>query len=994
MAQVAYRKRGMDFALILGGILLSADVFGLDLLFPLGIAVAVPYAGTVLLGLLWPGPTYVLTAATGATVLTLLGFFLAPSEPELWKALLHRGLAVLVIWGVAGFCLSLKRSRSEKRELQNLIAHIGRVVSQPLTRPQDSPLFKNILDSLLSITQSRFGIIGEVLKDPEGKVHIENRAGSIRDDGPMESAGVFQESAPIYPEIEIYSMSHLLNEVLNTGKPLLIQYGAEDTRGARLVTGHPPLESFLGLPLYHEGKILAVVGIANRPEGYDDALLEYLNPFFSAAAYGIQLFRTGQEREKMQEACREGDEKLKQLRDELQKMELALEEKDGQIRQIQQERLKGEEALQAWEERLNRIQEELGWATRDFEARNDQIRQFESKLTHTEQALREREEEVSRVQAEKTGIQEELRDARERLAEMENQLSRSANELREKENLLAQLEDELHQAQNAALETGKRIGQLEKDQRQKEEALREKEDRLNEVQQELDRMEKILREKEEQESHAGEEKKRIERAMRENKEHLSRVHKELKRTAKALRNRVKGLSETKKEKSRIEEDLKKREKRLQEVEAHLKRVLEARGQAEKRFLEIAGTAREWFWEVDEDGLYTYSSPAVERILGYQPEEIVGKKHFYDLFDPSSREDLKRAFFKVIAQKEYLRDVSTTKQHKTGRPVDLKTTAAPILDEEGELRGYRGMNTEAPGREETVQEVSQTRKELEERVEERNLELSEMNQRLQKEIAERVRIKDTFRHYAQELERSNKDLKEFASIASHDLQDPLRKVIAFGKRLKQDCYESLDERGRDYLERMERATERMQNFIDDLLQYSKVSTKAPQLRQVDLNEVVEGVLVFLETRVAASGGRVSVDKLPTLEADRMQMHQLFQNLISNALKFHKEGRAPVVTIRHRSLEGGLHEIQVEDNGIGFDERHLERIFKPFERLHGTNQYNGSGMGLAICQKIVQLHGGDITAKSAKNAGSTFIITLPEKQAGRKSKKEPGENFPNL
>lgn len=238
-----------------------------------------------------------------------------------------------------------------------------------------------------------------------------------------------------------------------------------------------------------------------------------------------------------------------------------------------------------------------------------------------------------------------------------------------------------------------------------------------------------------------------------------------------------------------------------------------------------------------------------------------------------------------------------------------------------------------------------------------------------------KTQERFNRYTRELERSNQDLKEFATIASHDLKEPIRKIIGFGMRLKKDCSPYLNDKGKDYLERMERSAEKMQKFVDDLLQYSKATALSTKHHPVDLNEVVSQILADLETRIEESHAQIELGSLPVIECDRMQMTQLFQNLMSNALKFHKKGAPPMIRISHRLPENGWHEIRVQDQGIGFDEKYRERIFKPFERLHGNSEYEGTGMGLAICQKIVLRHGGKLTAQSSLQEGTTFIINLP-------------------
>ena len=245
---------------------------------------------------------------------------------------------------------------------------------------------------------------------------------------------------------------------------------------------------------------------------------------------------------------------------------------------------------------------------------------------------------------------------------------------------------------------------------------------------------------------------------------------------------------------------------------------------------------------------------------------------------------------------------------------------------------------------------------------------------------------TLRRRTADLNASNRELQDFAAVASHDLQEPLRKIEAFGSRLKTKYDQVLDEPGRDYLARMLAATVRMRQLINDLLSFSRVTTKARAFVTVDLAEVAQEVVSDLEGRMYETGGRVEVGALPTIEAEPLQMRQLLQNLIGNGLKFHREGEPPVVRIEGRLLdtsdppvEGPAPgprrcEIQVQDNGIGFEEVYSERIFELFQRLHGRDEYEGTGMGLAICRKIVTRHGGTIRAHSAPGHGATFIVTL--------------------
>jgi light-regulated signal transduction histidine kinase (bacteriophytochrome) len=233
-------------------------------------------------------------------------------------------------------------------------------------------------------------------------------------------------------------------------------------------------------------------------------------------------------------------------------------------------------------------------------------------------------------------------------------------------------------------------------------------------------------------------------------------------------------------------------------------------------------------------------------------------------------------------------------------------------------------------------------------------------------------------HAAELSRSNAELEQFASIASHDLQEPLRKVQTFATQLNATERERLSEEGQDYLRRMSDAAGRMRSLIDDLLMFSRVSTQGRPFAAVDLGEIVEQVLIDLEVSIHESGATVTVDELPRLQADAMQMRQLMQNLLGNALKFRREGVVPELRVSAR-VDDHVAELTVQDNGIGFDEQYATRIFRAFERLHGARAYPGTGIGLALCRKIVERHNGTITAAGTVGVGATFTIRLPLEHA---------------
>ena len=237
------------------------------------------------------------------------------------------------------------------------------------------------------------------------------------------------------------------------------------------------------------------------------------------------------------------------------------------------------------------------------------------------------------------------------------------------------------------------------------------------------------------------------------------------------------------------------------------------------------------------------------------------------------------------------------------------------------------------------------------------------------------------YYTRELQASNFELENFAYVSSHDLLEPLRKIRAFSTRLKSAESDNLTTQGNEYLGRILNATERMESLINDLLTFSRLSTRSQAFVSVDLNVVLKEVMGDLEVNIESSQTRIESEHLPVVEAEPTHMRQLFQNLIANAIKFSKETEAPVVKITCSKNETDpgreSYDIHFADNGIGFDEKYKDKIFNIFQTLAGR-KYEGSGIGLAICRKIAIRHGGNIVAKSTPNIGSVFIVSLAAKQ----------------
>jgi light-regulated signal transduction histidine kinase (bacteriophytochrome) len=261
----------------------------------------------------------------------------------------------------------------------------------------------------------------------------------------------------------------------------------------------------------------------------------------------------------------------------------------------------------------------------------------------------------------------------------------------------------------------------------------------------------------------------------------------------------------------------------------------------------------------------------------------------------------------------------------------------------------------------------------------------------KDVTENYRFKKALEQKIEQLDKSNNNLQEFVYVASHDLQEPLRKISTFTERLESKYNQSLDDDGRSYVKRILASTASMQVLLEDLLDFSKLSFAEKKYEPLNLQNCINSVIADLELKIEESQTIIDCFKAPEIEAYPSQIRQLFSNLINNSIKFRKEHEAPMIkiacdNINHNDypdlplVQGKVYiKINVEDNGIGFDEEFSERIFKIFQRLHGKAEYKGSGIGLAICKKIVDNHHGFIFANGKPNVGSNFTIILPQTQS---------------
>lgn len=354
--------------------------------------------------------------------------------------------------------------------------------------------------------------------------------------------------------------------------------------------------------------------------------------------------------------------------------------------------------------------------------------------------------------------------------------------------------------------------------------------------------------------------------------------------------------------------------------------------------------------------------AGEELLGYKREELLGKND-YDIF-PKEEADFFTEKDRAVLRSGALLDIPAEPIHTREHGLRwLHTKKIPIRDEAGEPLYLLG-----------ISEDITERKEAEEA---------------------RRRAEEDLARNAAELARSNQELEQFAYVASHDLQEPLRKIQAFSDLLAVAGAAALGAEAADYLQRIRGAAGRMRTLIQDLLSLSRVTSKGRPFMPVDLREIARETLADLEVQIHEAAAQIIVDDLPRVEADPVQMRQLFQNLLGNALKFRKDGEPPRVRVAS-CRDGDRAILSFEDSGIGFDDRYADRIFKPFQRLHASGRYPGTGIGLAICRKIVERHGGSLSVKSSPGAGATFLVTLPAaalrdaRQSSPSSDEEEGQS----
>lgn len=390
----------------------------------------------------------------------------------------------------------------------------------------------------------------------------------------------------------------------------------------------------------------------------------------------------------------------------------------------------------------------------------------------------------------------------------------------------------------------------------------------------------------------------------------------------------------------LEQRVGERTRELEELNRQLEREVAERRAAEARFRQLFEASPDGLLEVAPDGSVLLANPEAERIFGYDNGELIGLG-VESLLPRELRErheDYRRSYTENPETRPMGQGRDLRGLRSDGREVPLVIGLSPIT--EGEDAGS------------VLASII--------------------------DISERKRLEERLATNNQALRRSNAELEQFAFIASHDLREPLRKILSFSRLLVSGRYGEFNDKGNEFVGYIMDAAERMEALLDSLLRYSRVTSKAAPFEPVHLDEVLRAVHSDLQLRLEDHAATLEWSALPTVDADPAQMRQLFQNLVGNSLKYARSETPPRITIKGETDPSGRCQLTVTDNGIGFDMAYADQIFEVFKRLHGRGTYEGTGMGLAICRKIVERHHGTISAESAPGEGTTFHILLPMKQ----------------
>lgn len=395
-------------------------------------------------------------------------------------------------------------------------------------------------------------------------------------------------------------------------------------------------------------------------------------------------------------------------------------------------------------------------------------------------------------------------------------------------------------------------------------------------------------------------------------------------------------------------------------------------QSEARFRSIFETNVVPIAYCTVDGRVIDANENYLRLIGFSKEELQTTEVRWDTVTPPEWKHVDETALRLLERDGVCNPVEKEYLRRDGTRVPIIFGACRIPGNTGQLVAFAIDLTDRKRVEDALREseerLRKSRDELELRVQERTSEL-------------RTTIK--------RLELLNQELQEFAYVASHDLQEPLRKIQTFCDLAIKRCSSEIDSTGHEYLKHVLGSAGRMRQLLHDLLEFSRVASKPHLFKQIDLRQLAQEAADIFEATIKETDARIEIGTMPVIEADEIQMLRLFQNLIGNSLKY-RSNAPPIIKVHAEEQTEGICDITLTDNGIGFDRQYSERIFAPFQRLHGRNEYDGTGMGLAICRKIAERHGGSIRADSEAGAGSRFTIRLPVKH--HPSAEQHGERLP--
>ncbi len=394
-------------------------------------------------------------------------------------------------------------------------------------------------------------------------------------------------------------------------------------------------------------------------------------------------------------------------------------------------------------------------------------------------------------------------------------------------------------------------------------------------------------------------------------------------------------------------------------------------ESEQRYRSLTIATTSMVWITGANGEVVEDIPSWRAFTGQSKDEVLGWG-WSEAVHPDDRRRTQRIWRRAVETRT-LYDTEYRIRRHDGRYRTVAVRGVPVLEPDGAVREWIGTCTDVSERKKVEQELARHRERLEEMVARRTAELEAVNRRLKTEIEERIAAEEVLRRTAEQLTRSNKELEQFAYVASHDLQEPLRVVGSYVQLVERKFGERLDAEAEQFIHYIVDGVAQMQRLISDLLDFSRVGTGGESFSTVAVEEVLELALANLRPAIRQSGAVVAHGPLPEIRGDRTQLVQLFQNLIGNAIKFRGDRRPEINVSADRREEEWL--FAVADNGVGIERQYWERIFVIFQRLHSRQKYEGTGIGLAICKRIVERHGGRIWLDSKPREGATFYFSLP-------------------